>query len=295
MRSEISQIMPCIADKFVIEIANSIQVSQDHVRVQSSKLGKVARLVDGFTGTGAKRQQQINQNLTTGLNAAFEWLNTLTQELTLGFSAIQVANQKIIEVQDAVTDLAEFGIETRYLLEELSVNLNDRCDNLDQRLSLVEAENKAERQITLLFKQWATHDFDQLSPLLRLYTVLERLYWGDFGDYYRQYYSDHKAKKSIQDLKQRIRLEAIQYLQADTSTGKNDFLHPLQWAKQKEREFSCDLKETYAYMGDWTDADKMPFNYFASQQPEQLSLYLPRILTAEKLASYSLNEMFGVR
>ena len=62
-----------------------------------------------------------------------------------------------------------------------------------------------------------------------------------------------------------------------------------------EKIFNPDLKETYAYMGDWTDIDKMPLNYFASQQPEQLSLYLPRILTAEKLANHSLHEMFGVR
>ena len=121
------------------------------------------------------------------------------------------------------------------------------------------------------------------------------MYWGDFGDYSRQYQSDHNAKTLIQDLKQRIRLEAIQRLQVDTSIGKNDFLHPLQWAKHNDRELSLDLKETYAYMGDWTDPDKIPFNYFASQQPEQLSLYLPRILTSEKLTSHSLNEMFGVR
>lgn len=290
----VQKILPCIADKFVIEIANSIQVSQDHIRVQSNRLGKAARIVDGFTGIGAKRQQQINQNLTTGLNAAFEWLNIFTQELSLGVSAIQVANQKIIEVQDAVTDLAEFSIETRYILDELSVNLHSRCDSLDQRLSLVEAENKAERQITLLFKQWEAHEFDQLSPLLRLYTVLERLHWGDFGNYYREYSQDHKAKKSIHDLKQRIYLEAAQRLQIDKSIGKNDFLHPVQWAEQ-DKEYSSDLKETYAYMGDWTDADKIPLSYFASQQPEQLSLYLPRILTAEKLVNHSLNEMFGDR
>lgn len=294
MQSEISKIMPCIADKFVIEIANSIQVSQDHVRVQSDRLSKTSRLVDGFTGAGAKRQQQINQNLTTGLDAVFEWLNTLTKEVILGFSAIQIANKKITEVQNAVTDLAEFGIETRYLLEELSVSLHDRCDGLDQRLSLVEAENKAERQITLLFKQWAAHDFEQLSPLLKLYTVLERLYWGDFGDYYRRYHQKNEAKKSIQDLKHRIRLEAMQHLQMDVGIGKNDFLHPLQWAKQN-KILSLGLKETYVYMGDWADMDKMPFSYFASQQPEQLSLYLPRILTAEKLAKHSLDEVFGGR
>lgn len=294
MELEISKVLPCIADKFVIEIANSIQVSQDQVRVQSDRLGKVARIIDGFTGVGQQRQQQVNQNLTTGLSAAFDWLNTLTQELTLGFSAIQVANQKITEVQDAVTDLAGFSLETRDLLEQLSISLHGRCDGLDQRLSLIEAENKAERQITLLFKQWETSHFEQLSPLLRLYTVLEQLYWGAFGDYYRQYQHDNKAQKSVQDLKERIRLESIQRLQADKKSDKQDYFHPLQWA-ENTGEFSLGFKESYAYMGDWSQADKMPINYFASQQPEQLSLYLPRILTAERLASHSLNEMFGGR
>ncbi|MDQ8936250.1 diguanylate cyclase regulator RdcB family protein [Acinetobacter rudis] len=294
MQSEISKIMPCIADKFVIEIANSIQVSQDHVRVQSSRLGKVARLVDSFTGAGQQRQQQINQNMTMGLNATCDWLNALTSELALGFSAIQVANQKIIEVQDAVTDLAEFSMETRDLLSQLSANLHLRCDELDQRLSLVEAENKAERQITLLFKQWETHGFEQLSPLLRLYTVLERLYWGDFGDYYKYYHQDITAQKTIRDLTERICLEATQRLLADKQSNKNDFFHPLQWAEQPE-VLSLDLKESYAFMGDWAIADKMPINHFASQQPDQLSLHLPRVLTAEGLARCSLNEMFGVR
>lgn len=294
MSSEISKIMPCLADKFVIEIANSIQVSQDHVRVQSNRLGKVARVVDGFLGVGARRQQQVNQNLVTGLDSAFEWLDTLTKELTLSFSAIQVANQKIIEVQDAVAGLAEFSLETRDLLKQLSVTLHHRCDGLDHRLTLVEAETKAERQITLLFKQWETHCFEQLSPLLRLYTVLERLYWGDFGDYYRNHHQDYHAQKTIQVLKERIRLEAAQRLQADKQIGKDDFFHPLQWAEQPE-VLSLEMKESYAYMGDWTEADKVPLNYFASQQPEQLSLYLPRILTADRLVNHSLNEMFGAR
>ena len=294
MQSEISKIMPCIADKFVIEIANSIQVSQDQVRVQSARLGKVSRLVDSFTGAGQRRQQQVNQNMATGLNATFDWLNTLTQELTLGFKALEIADLKIREVQDAVSDLAGFSIETQDLLSELSANLHGRCDQLDQRLSMVEAENKAERQITLLFKQWEMGEFDQLSPLLRLYTVLEQLYWGDFGAYYQQYHQVQQAKKTVLDLKESIRLDAVKHLQADKKSNKDDFFHPLQWAEQP-KVLSLDLKESYAFMGDWAVADKMPINHFASQQPEQLSLYLPRILTADRLASYSLNEIFGGR
>lgn len=294
MSSQVLEVMPCIADKFVIEIANSIQVSQDHVRVQSERLGKVARLVDGFTGAGQQRQQQINQNMTTGLNAAFDWLNALTRELSLGFTAIQVANQKITEVQNAVTDLAEFSIETRYMLEQLSTNLHDRCDGLDERLSQVEAETLAERQITLLFKQWETDSFAHISPLLRLYTVLERLYWGEFGSYYRQYNTNFKAEKTIQNLKERICLEAIQCLKKDKQIDHEEFFHPLQWA-ENVKVLDTDFTESYAYMGDWAHVDKMPIHYFASQQPKQLSLYLPRVLTAEGLARSSLDEMFGVR
>ena len=48
-------------------------------------------------------------------------------------------------------------------------------------------------------------------------------------------------------------------------------------------------------MGDWTKDEQMPISYYASQQPEQLSIYVPRILTAEKLSQYALNEMFGIR
>ncbi|QOW47664.1 MULTISPECIES: diguanylate cyclase regulator RdcB family protein [Acinetobacter] len=294
MSSQVLEVLPCIADKFVIEIANSIQVSQDHVRVQSKRLGKVARLVDGFTGAGQQRQQQINQNMTTGLNAAFDWLNALTCELSLGFTAIKVVNQKITEVQNAVTDLAEFSFETRHQLQQLSINLRDRCDGLDERLSLVEAEIGAERQITLLFKQWETGSFAHISPLLRLYTVLERLYWGEFGSYYRQYNTNFKAEKTIQNLKERICLEAIQCLKKDKQIDHEEFFHPLQWA-ESPKALDTDVIESYAYMGDWAHVDRMPIHYFASQQPEQLSLYLPRVLTAEGLARSSLDEMFGVR
>ena len=55
MQSELSEIMPCIADKFVIDIANSIHVSQDHIRVHSNRLNNMSRLIDSLTGAPATR------------------------------------------------------------------------------------------------------------------------------------------------------------------------------------------------------------------------------------------------
>lgn len=294
MQSELSVIMPCIADKFVIEIANSIHVSQDHIRVQSTKLNKMSRLVDSFTGASARRQNQVNDNLAQGLEGAFEWLNTLTNELNVGFSALKILNQKMTEVQDSVTDLAKFSLHTQGLLEQLTEKINHHISDLDQRLSLVEAESRAHREINLLFKQWQANHFQILSPLERLYTVLERLYWGEFGEYYRNYHSNPKAIKAVEDIKQTIYFEAIKCLQSDMQIEVDEYLHPSQWLK-RTTSLSVSIKESYAFMGDWTKDEQMPISYYASQQPEQLSIYVPRILTAEKLSQYALNEMFGIR
>ena len=294
MQSELSEIMPCIADKFVIEIANSIHVSQDHIRVQSTRLNKMSRLVDSFTGASAIRQNQVNENLAQGLEGAFEWLNTLMSELNVGFSALKILNQKMTEVQNSVTDLAKFSLHTQELLEQLNEKVNHHIFDLDQRLSLVEAESRAHRQINLLFKQWQANHFQILSPLQKLYTVLERLYWGDFGEYYRNYHSHPKAIKAVEDIKQTIYFEAIKCLQSDMQIEVDEYLHPSQWLK-RTTSLSVSIKESYAFMGDWTKDDQMPISYYASQQPEQLSIYVPRILTAEKLSQYALNEMFGIR
>lgn len=294
MQSELSEIMPCIADKFVIDIANSIHVSQDHIRVQSNRLNNMSRLVDSFTGASAIRQNQVNENFVQALEGAFEWLNTLTSELGVGFSALKTVNQKMTEVQNSVTDLARFGLKTQDLLEQLTKNVNHHISDLDQRLSLVEAESRAHIQINLLFKQWKANHFEILSPLQRLYTVLERLYWGDFGDYYRNYHSNPKAMKAVEDIKQTIYFDAIKCLQSDMQIEIDEYLHPSQWLK-RTTSLSVSIKESYAFMGDWTKDDQMPISYYASQQPEQLSIYVPRILTAEKLSQYALNEMFGIR
>ncbi|EEY90337.1 hypothetical protein HMPREF0017_01263 [Acinetobacter lwoffii SH145] len=294
MQSELSEIMPCIADKFVIEIANSIHVSRDHIRVQSTRLNKMSRLVDSFTGASSIRQNQVNDNLAQGLEGAFEWLNALTSELSVGFSALKTVNQKMTEVQNSVTDLAKFSLQTQDLLEKLTENVNYHISDLDQRLSLVEAESRAHRQINLLFKQWKANHFQILSPLERLYTVLERLYWGDFGEYYRNYHSNPKAIVTVEDLKQTIYFEAIECLQNDMQIESDEYLHPSKWSKST-RPLSVSIKESYAFMGDWTKDDQMPISYYASQQPEQLSIYVPRILTATKLSQYALNEMFGIR
>ncbi len=96
--NNLKEILPCLADKFVIELANSIQVSKDHISMQESRLDLASRLVDAVTGDCAKRQTHINKDLQSGLDSAFDWLNALTKEVKLSFLAIQTANEKITQI-----------------------------------------------------------------------------------------------------------------------------------------------------------------------------------------------------
>lgn len=287
----IKKTLPCIEDKFAIEIVNSINVSKDHVRVQSDRLGKLSRFVDSINGAGAKRQSLVNKNLTTGLDSALAWLNVLTKELNVGFEALNKVNREITKLNESLETVVDFSIDMKNQLDDLSSELQGKCKNLNDRLTFLEAQSNADRQITLLFQKWQAHEFDQISPLQRLYSVLEQLYWGDYGEFYRVHSSDKKASKSIKDFKDQIRVSAIQCLSQDMNINKRDFLHPSQW-QAHSADLSLDVIDSFRFMGDWT-TPRLPVNYFASQQPDELPLFLPRAMTAEQLCVKATNERFG--
>lgn len=290
--TSLKETLPCLADKFVIELANSIQVNQDHIRVQESRLGKAARLMDAFTGQSATRQTQINTNLQTGLNSAFEWLDTLTKETQLGFLAIQTANEKIIQLNEGMIELIDYSAETRQLLNQLSKNLHQKCDYLHDRIQHIEAESRAERQINLLFDKWEAGLFSHLPIMSRLYISLEQLFFGDFGDYHRQYRTS--SPKVVTDLLESIQIKAIKQLNQDAELKHSAFMPTIKWLNESEA-LTTDFNQALEFMGDWTNPDSQAFIYTASQRPSELPLYLPRILTAETLAKRSTQEMFTGR
>ncbi len=290
--NNLKEILPCLADKFVIELANSIQVSKDHISMQESRLDLASRLVDAVTGDSAKRQTHINKDLQSGLDSAFDWLNALTKEVKLSFLAIQTANEKITQISEGMLDLTDYSVETRNLLNQLSKSLHQKCDHLHERIQHIEAESRAERQINLLFDKWGAGRFNHLPIMSRLYVCLEQLYFGDYGDYYRQYRTS--SPRIVTDLLESIQVKAIKQLNKDAELKHNEFMPTISWLSEPEI-LSTDLKDALEFMGDWANSDNQAFIYTASQRPTELPLYLPRILTAETLAKRSTHEIFTGR
>jgi hypothetical protein len=290
----IQETIPCLADKFVIEICNSLNVSQDHIQTQQIQQTRLWRLWGAWTGESHRRQTQVNQNLNTGLDATLQWLQTLTQEVSVGFEAIKTANQAIIDVSEGLAQLADYSIETRHKLDQLTQELRYQCDHFNHRLHNLEAEARAERQIHLLFERWSVGELNHLPIALRQYVVLERLYWGDFGDYYRQY--QNHAKSACTDLLSMIRIRSTKQLKQDADLQQFNFACLHYWFGKNSAAYDATpIDEALQFMADWSDPNRHPVAHMSAYRPKIPSLHLPRILTPERLAFRSIQEFFDGR
>lgn len=286
--------IPCLADKFVIEICNSLNVNQDHIQTQQNQQTKLSRLWGAWTGESHRRQTQVNQNFHSSLDATLEWLQALTKEVSVGFEAIKTANQAIIDVSEGLVQLTDYSVETRHKLEQLTQELRYQCDHFNHRLHNLEAEARAERQINLLFERWSVGEFNHLPIAVRQYVILERLYWGDFGDYYRQYRSH--AKSACTDLLSMIKIRSTKQLKQDADLEKCGFACLHYWFGGNSASYeSTPIDEALKFMADWSDPDIYPVAHMSAYRPKTLSLHLPRILTPERLAIRSTQEFFDGR
>ena len=282
--------IPCLADKFVIEICNSLNVTQDHIRVQQSQQTKLNRLWGTWTGESHRRQTQVHQNLQTGLDATLQWLQEQEHTQKLGFKAIQTMEHTIAAISEGMTGLTDYSIETRQLVDQLAIKVRDQYEQIQSLESL----DCAQRQIILLFGDWANGKLNHVPIAVRQYVILERLYWGDFGDYYRQY--QNKAKKKCGDLLSFIKNESIKQLNQDADLKQGDFACLSHWfAVHPVNSEASQLDEALKFMADWSDPDQHPLAYMSAYRPETLSLHLPRIFTSERLANRSVQEFFDGR
>ena len=288
--AEIYSNLPGLADKFVVDFSNGIDISRDHIRVQRSRNNFVSRLYDGFSGQGVIRQTEINSNLVAGVEGALIWLTELTELVAHSNLALVRVNERIGELQSNVALLARFAADNHHLLESLSVKLTARCNALADEIARVDFEQRAERQLVQVFDKWAAGRFNSFSVLGRLYAVLDELYWGDFGDYCR--INDNSVRSGFL---QQLAHKAIAQMKNDCGSANNIRPAAQEWLNEPVQPALPDGLDALAYLGDWTTAERHPFAFTTTQVPDDLPLRLPRLFTADRAAKALVKEVFERR
>ena len=286
--AEICRVLTCLHQKFIVDFANGIDVARDHQRVQRERSGFYARLRDGLSGKGARRQAEINAPLIDGVEASLHWLTELTESLAHSHLAIARVNERVNSIKQEMATLANYSFETRQGLQEVAQRLNNRCDKIEKEVARIDFVQRVQRNLSAVFARWEGGRFESLSPAGRCFAALEELRWGDFGDYCR-IHTGQERQQFLQEATNR----AIAQLKRDLQSTASERFGATLWLKPPAGESTLpNAAEALAYLAEEYPPQQNPFVFVSAHAVEQLPLHVPRIMSATRLSETLVEEVF---
>ena len=281
--------LTCIPEKFIVDFANGIDVTRDHLRVQRERDSFFARCFDGFTGKSAKRQAEINASLTDAVEGSLLWLTDLSRDLAQSNYAITRVNDRVTELTSQVTFLAQYSEKTRRRLDDLAQELDERILRLDEEVARIDFNQKVIMHLDQVFHKWTAGRFGILSPAGRCYAAIEELRWGAFGDYCRSQ-SGSECDNFMQQAVDRATAQLARDAEITISTRLSVYDNWLQLPSNTDKD--SDWHHALTYLADNFDNDTAPLITTVTQNlPERLRA-VPILANASRIAETIMEEVF---
>lgn len=294
LESEICKVMPCVLDKGLVDLVNGINISEDHIREQDRRKGFRHRLIDGFSGQGARRQANINASVNDALKGLLHCLTDLTHELAstnkivaqhgLALAKINVAVGKLYDDMAALASSAA----TRTELEDLANKIKRRLGEAEDRLTRVEAKQEAMIHLDIVFNDWKLGKYQGLSVLGQCYAALEELKWGAFG-YYCHTQSAY-SESLLNSLKGKAKVQ-LSVASGRSAGAAGERIRTTDWLKQPDNPLS-DGVDALAYLGEDYVPELAPFVSVVTHPNERWPLEVPCIVNANRAAPALIWEIF---
>ncbi len=288
--SPLCKTLSCLPEKFIVDFANGIDVTRDHLRVQRGRTDVFSRLYDGFTGQGSRRQAEINASLADGVEASLNWLCELSESLAQSNLAIAQVNDRVTFLTGNVAQLAHFSADTRQQLESLAHRMDVRMQGMAEEIARIDFIQKAQLNVDAAFSKWAAGSFSALSPASRCYAALEELRWGALGDYCRKY----RGQRQCREFMQMVTHRAIVQLEKDAALNQRtpvDMVGVWLTAPPVRKANGGDLQQALGYMADGMAEETAPF-VTSAMQKRPVSPAVPLIARAERVADAMVREVF---
>jgi|GEM_PF-2244767 len=183
--------VPVLQDKMIVDLVNGLEVAQEHIRLREGGSQDVfTRAWDALTGRAARRQQNIDQNLTKGLYTASIWLENLQAGQIQTDRALAYVSGKLAETRNGVHKLVLKHLELKQTVEDLEERLQEmerqyqkRTSELQKELQSIGLRQSALIHMNKEFDKWEGGGYKQFAPLTQMLLVIEALNWGPFGIY----------------------------------------------------------------------------------------------------------------
>jgi hypothetical protein len=254
-----------VREKAIVDLVNGLEVVDDHIRLRAPPRGILARTWDGLTGASARRQQNIDRNMAAGLRAASEWLTALQAAQLQSDLALGRVVDRLLETRRGVMRLQErheaLAAEVSLLAERLDAwrNAGTReIENINARLTLVEARDSAGRHLDVELSCWGQAEWRSVPPAVRLVTLMSRLYWGPYGRFLRGWPEDEAASMLRALLRNRVRDLLVEDFGSAGMLDYDALVAPI-------LDLPKETREGFAFLLDWSAPASSP-RLFVIQQ-----------------------------
>lgn len=193
---------PYIGEKLILDLVNGVGVvAKDLNDTSKSKEKGFSRLTDSLFGNSKKRQNQINENAIEGLNATSKWLEDHDGHLGRVDGRIKDIANELYNTQEQIIGFYEKfkGVESIVKsLEVFKEVANKRFDEIEERLTKVEAQQHVDREIEKIGTL-------NLPVSVEVFTILDNLVSGEAGVYYMMEDNTHYKEEFLSYIKNRIK------------------------------------------------------------------------------------------
>lgn len=288
--SKLLKTLTCIPEKFIVDFANGIDVTRDHLRVQRERDSFFSRCLDGFTSKSAKRQVEINASLTDAVEGSLLWLTELSRDLAQSNYAVTRVNDRVTELTSQVTFLALYSEKNRRRLDDLAQELDERILRLDEEVARIDFNQKVIMHLDQVFNKWTAGRFGVLSPAGRCYAAIEELRWGTFGDYCRTH-TGSERNNFMEQAVDRATAQIARDAEISTSARLSFYSGWLQLPHNTNQD--DDWHQALKYLANGFTTDKAPLITTITQKlPERLG-EVPLLANASRIAETIVDEVFA--
>lgn len=291
------ELFPHTKSKVIIDFINGLDAARDLNAVQQKRSSFIARIFDNLSGQSHARDTNIQDHLIHGLEACHQLINELTASNVLQGRAILDIRKSLQNTQINVANLAEI---TASEFKRIDNEINNKYTEFKKEIDDIKLLHKAESELNRWLRKWKNGHLQMLSPMARCYTILDALYWGDFGLYWL-----HGENSSVKcNLYEMLIDELSQRLQADFNSSRDTHIPRADWLKIVDNAQQEKIIELLRYQGDWSwnnpkfarltfMATQWPALDMNEQRAHERNTY--QLINIKRVSERMVQEMFEVR
>lgn len=285
---DITDELPSLKQKFLVDLVNGIYISRDHIRVQKDDSDFFARIWNSYTGETHTRQNKINENMVEGLDACLTWLNNLTEQVTFANNALVQVNDGLRKIKRDLACVANFAADTRDKLEGLQLKMDERCIELEARIREVDLRQRAYEQMNSLLASWSAGNYSSLSLGQKCFLVVSELAWGVFGDYCKM---ANQADRALILRTLRDRLVTRVNQDARSAPRSRQICSVWLQADPQPSELGLEYQRAVAYLGNRVTSSRQPFTHYVLHPNLNHPSRVPHLMNGSRLIKGLENDL----